>query len=592
MKRFTGPEKNRIRAFGRALRISAVLCLSAALITACTPEAFNVSQAQEKTDGITSTSEAVVYTSYNYLPVGTYDSADTAILKSINADDRTVTLYNTIAAKTYTLNYDGTTYATDKYGTAMSMAQMTDGTIVDVNFYKATRQLVNIQVSPDAWIYDSVTKYDLGGINSTASIGDRTYALTKGVQVFSEGRQTDLMNIVDGDSITVAGIGYDIYSIKVSSGHGYVRLTGDEALVGGWVEIGGALITKVTGPGMLLTVPEGSYTVRMYNDYSSVTQEITVERNQEVVLDCSGVTPPVETMGSILFHVTPEHATLALDGVVQDISRVVKAEYGVHQIEVYASGYDTLSRYVNVGTELSEITINLDESIAYTSGNSSGYSLEDLLKTLSGNTVSGNSAGKKTTSGNSTSGNTTSGNKSQVKTASGKNRVYINAPEGVEVYVDGLYAGLTPMSFKKTAGSHTIVLKKSGYETRSYTVYLYDDGEDMSISFSELEKISSSDDNGGANDQTDTGNEGNGGGGSSGGNDNTEDQGDDSGDEQENPQDPGSGDTGGDSGDGSDDSGDDNDDGDTEIPGDPEGDDPTGDDDPGGVQDPDDTGGE
>ena len=568
------------------LRVSAILCLSAAVITACTPEAFNVGQAQEKTDEITSTSEAVVYTSYNYLPVGTYDSADTAILKSINADDRTVTLYNTVAAKTYTLNYDGTTYATDKYGTVMSMAQMTEGTIVDVNFYKATRQLVNIQVSPDAWIYDSVTRYDLGGINSTASIGDRTYALTKGVQVFSEGRQTDLMNIVDGDSITVSGIGYDIYSIKVSSGHGYVRLTGDDALVGGWVEIGGTLITRVTEPGMLLTVPEGSYTVRMYNDYSSVTQEITVERNQEVILDCSGVTPPVETMGSILFHVTPEHATLTLDGVVQDISRIVKAEYGVHQIEVYASGYDTLSRYVNVGTELSEITINLDESIAYTSGNSSGYSLEDLLKTLSGNTVSGNSTGKKTTSGNSTSGNTTSGNK-PVKTTSGKNRVYINAPEGVEVYVDGLYAGLTPMSFKKTAGSHTIILKKSGYETRSYTVYLYDDGEDMSISFSELEKIGSSDDN--SKDQSDTGNNDNGGGGGSGGNDNTEDPGDDSGDNTDNPQDPGSDDTGDDTGGGS---GDNNDDEDTGNPDDPGGEDPGDNDDPGGISDPDETGDE
>ena len=586
MKRIIRSEKNKIRSFGRMLRVSAILCLSAAVITACTPEAFNVGQAQEKTDEITSTSEAVVYTSYNYLPVGTYDSADTAILKSINADDRTVTLYNTVAAKTYTLNYDGTTYATDKYGTVMSMAQMTEGTIVDVNFYKATRQLVNIQVSPDAWIYDSVTRYDLGGINSTASIGDRTYALTKGVQVFSEGRQTDLMNIVDGDSITVSGIGYDIYSIKVSSGHGYVRLTGDDALVGGWVEIGGTLITRVTEPGMLLTVPEGSYTVRMYNDYSSVTQEITVERNQEVILDCSGVTPPVETMGSILFHVTPEHATLTLDGVVQDISRIVKAEYGVHQIEVYASGYDTLSRYVNVGTELSEITINLDESIAYTSGNSSGYSLEDLLKTLSGNTVSGNSTGKKTTSGNSTSGNTTSGNK-PVKTTSGKNRVYINAPEGVEVYVDGLYAGLTPMSFKKTAGSHTIILKKSGYETRSYTVYLYDDGEDMSISFSELEKIGSSDDN--SKDQSDTGNNDNGGGGGSGGNDNTEDPGDDSGDNTDNPQDPGSDDTGDDTGGGS---GDNNDDEDTGNPDDPGGEDPGDNDDPGGISDPDETGDE
>ncbi len=362
-----------------------------------------------------------------------------------------------------------------------------------------------MQVSPDAWSYDSVTRYDLGGINSTATIGDRTYALTKGVQVFSEGRQTDLMNIVDGDAITVSGIGYDIYSIRVSSGHGYVRLTHDEALIGGWVEIGGTLITKISEPGMLLTVPEGTYNVRMYNDNSSVTQEITVNRNEEVVLDCSGVTAPVETYGQILFHVTPETATLSLDGVSQDISHVIKAEYGIHQIEVSAPGYDTLSRYVNVGTELSEITINLEESVAYTSGNSSDdfwdrlwRSISDNARKVSGNSASANSASGNKTSGNAASGNKASGNKTSgnkttdnkpVKTVAGYNRVYVYSPEGVEVYLDGAYVGLTPLNFKKTPGSHTLVLKKSGYVTRSYTVYMFDDAEDMCISFSDLEKI-------------------------------------------------------------------------------------------------------
>ncbi|MCR5594555.1 MAG: PEGA domain-containing protein [Lachnospiraceae bacterium] len=482
-------------------------------LTGCTPEAFNIGQAEEiSTDEGTdlqsvissgdttvtpaqasSSSEAVVYTTYNYLPVGTYDSADTAILKSVDHEAHTVTLYNTIAAKSYTLNFDGTTYASDKYGTTMSMEQMTEGTIVNVNFYKANKQLVNIQVSPDAWTYEEVTRYDLGGINSTATIGDRTYALTKGVQVFSDGKQTDLMNIVDGDTITVSGIGSDIFSIKINSGHGYVRLTQDEALIGGWVEVGETLITKISEPGMLLTVPEGNYSVRMYNDNSSVTQEINVERNQEVVLDCSGVTAPIETIGSIIFHITPDTAVLSMDGEIKDTTGIVKAQYGVHEIEVSASGYDTLRRYVNVGTELAEITINLDETVSYTSGNSSlSYNLTGSGNSSSSNSsVSGNKASANSSSSNSSSSNSSSSNKSTVVTSK-YNRVYIYYPEEVEVYVDGVYAGLTPMSFKKQAGSHTIILKKSGYVTRSYTIYLYDDGEDMSISFSALEKESTS----------------------------------------------------------------------------------------------------
>ncbi|MBQ9333929.1 MAG: PEGA domain-containing protein [Lachnospiraceae bacterium] len=508
MKKDHSKYKSNIRNAAAAFAMGVV---SAVILTGCTPEAFNIGQAAEGGSDSATVSDAVIYSSYSYLPVGTYDSADTAILKTINEEDRTITLYNTLAAKTYTLNYDGTTYASDKYGTTMSMAQMTEGTIVNVNFYKATKQLVNIQISPDAWTYEDITRFDLGGINSTATIGDRTYALTKGVQVFSEGRQTDLLSIVDGDTITVSGIGYDIYSIKVNSGHGYVRLNNDEALVGGWVEIGGTLITQISEPGMLLTVPEGTYTVRMYNDNSSVTQEIHVERNQEIILDCSGVTAPEETIGRIIFHLTPDNATLTMDGTVRDTSGIINAEYGVHEIVVSAPGYDTLSRYVNVGNELSEISIILDETKTYISDNSSNTVWDNLFgnnKTGSGNSSSGNSASRNSTSGNASSANSASANKKTV-TANGYNRVYIYYPDSVEVYVDGIYAGLTPMSFKKTAGSHTIILKKAGYETRSYTIYLYDDKEDMSISFSELEAVSTgSSDTSGSSSGSGTGTDG------------------------------------------------------------------------------------
>lgn len=470
--------------------LTIALLSSLLLFTGCTSEANSISMAMEKDafDMEESGDLVNVNTSYYYLPVGTYDSADTAILQSIDEKAGTVTLYNTVAAKTYTLSYDGTTYVSDKYGTAMSMAQLTAGTIVNVNFFKATRQLVDIQISPEAWTYDRVTKYDFGGINSTATIGDRTYALTKGVQVFSQGEQADLLNIVNGDAITVSGLGYDIYSIKVESGHGYVRLTNDEALVGGWVEIGNELITRVTEEQMLLAVPEGEYTVKMYNDTSSVTQDIIVDRNQEVVLDCSGVTAPVDVYGHILFHITPDNATLAIDGEYKNTSSVITAEYGIHQIEVSASGYDTLSRYINVGTDLAEITVNLEESRAYVSDNySSPFSETESENVNNKPSISNNAVSGNKISGNSKSGNGTSANKPATTTKG--NRVYINSPTDVEVYVDGVYAGLSPMSFKKIAGAHTIILKRSGYETRSYTIYLYDDGDDVSISFSDLEKI-------------------------------------------------------------------------------------------------------
>lgn len=518
-----------------------VLFLTAVLLSGCSSEASSISYAEEypgfKSEAIKNNNEKQVY-----LPVGTYDSADTAIIDSINTEESTITLYNTYAGRTYTLNYDGTTYISDKYGTAMTMNQLKAGQIVNVNFLKSKKQLVDIQISPEAWSYDNITKYDLNGPNSTAVIGDRTYSLAGGTRVYSQGMRTDMMGIVPGDVLTVSGIGYDIYSICVDGGHGYVRLYNEAALVGGWIEIGNQTISKVS-EGMLIAVPEGNYTVKMYNAYSSASQDIIVERNQEVILDCSTITAPEDIFGRIKFALNPPGAKLYLDGVEQNANDYVKTSYGIHQIEVEASGYDTLSKYINVGTELAEITISLNESQDLSvfdeadnstisdnntiSGNNTQISSPTTnlnaqtisgqnnynngtawiggSNNLSGLTVSGNNNTASGNAANTASGNaanTASGNNSvtgstgivenafitEVHKNPGENLVILFSPTGVEVYVDGVYKGIAPVSFVKTEGTHTITLKEQGFATTSYSVNFLNDGQDVSLSFSSLER--------------------------------------------------------------------------------------------------------
>ena len=77
---------------------------------------------------------------------------------------------------------------------------------------------------------------------------------------------------------------------------------------------------------------------------------------------------------------------------------------------------------------------------------------------------------------------------SQVVTNGAK--VYINDPADTEVYVDGKYIGIVPVGFTKKAGSIVITLRKEGHQTRSYTLELEDDNEDVNYSFSELLSIS------------------------------------------------------------------------------------------------------
>ena len=65
-------------------------------------------------------------------------------------------------------------------------------------------------------------------------------------------------------------------------------------------------------------------------------------------------------------------------------------------------------------------------------------------------------------------------------------KVNIEAPENVEVYLNGNYIGISPVSFKKEKGNHVITLRKTGYEIRSYTISVDDEEKDISYSFADL----------------------------------------------------------------------------------------------------------
>lgn len=269
------------------------------------------------------------------------------------------------------------------------------------------------------------------------------------------------MDIVNKDILTFSGIDHEIYSIKVQKGHGYLRLSNDQALVGGWIEVGNTVIQQIT-ENMLLAVPEGSYQVFLSNGNAQCTKEVTIERDKEVVLDVGDLEIIADKTGKILFSVNPSDATVNIDGEAVDISQEVELTYGIHRISLEAEGYQSLTKYIQVGSAYASISFTLEA--------------EDEEETEE---ESEDSKDNKDSENNNES--------SEVENAVTGNRVYIDGPQDVEVYLDGNYIGISPVNFKKVTGSHTITLRKTGYQAKSYTVYLYDDGQDITYSFTDLE---------------------------------------------------------------------------------------------------------
>lgn len=431
---------------------------------------------------------------------GNYDSADTAIVISKNLSESTITFQTLAIGRRYTLNYDGATTYADKYGQALSLEQIQEGEIVDVTFMRERKRLNSLQVSSDTFVKSGVEDFELSENLNYMRIGNEEFSFAEDMVVISESGVGERMDLNPVDILTIIGYDHTIHSVIVEQGHGYLRLENDSYFIGGWLEVSQRQIVPIAED-MLLAVPAGTYEVTVSHEGSSGTETITVAANEEVSLDVSKWQGEVK-FGSVIFTVTPTEAKVYIDGEQVDISGEVSLEYGIHQMIVMADGYQTISRYMKVGSEVANLNIIMEEESKETaSGNSAsqnsassnsasqnstqegGYVFVSVPDSASGNTVSGQAVTQVTPPSN------TSTSSNQVISDSAEYKVYIEAPQGVEVYVDGSYVGIAPVSFPKTEGSVVITLRRSGYQTRSYTITLDDSEKDVNYSFSELQTI-------------------------------------------------------------------------------------------------------
>ncbi len=380
---------------------------------------------------------------------GNYDSADTAIVVRTQVTSGLITLRNIEVGKNYTLEYNMDTTITNQYGELISMNQISVGEIVDVTFMKQQKWLNTIMISPTAWTYTNVSNWEMSEDYSSVQVGKDLYQLYSEVVVAGEERQKALLDLHEMDVVTLKGIGQTIYTMTVENGHGYLRLEGSDYFVGGWIEVGKEIICPIS-ENMMLTVPEGTHTVQVSKNGVGGTKQITVGQGEELKLDLSDIQGEETRIGSLVLSVYPTNATVLIDGEEVDTSEVLQCGYGVHLLTIRADGYQTIQQYLNVGQEYATIAIEMD-----------------LLTT------------------ESTSDNEL--NEDDVITPSLEGYVVrIEGPAGAEVYVDGAYMGIAPVEFAKVEGERSIILKKDGYETRTYTIQIDGEEKDIAFAFSEL----------------------------------------------------------------------------------------------------------
>ena len=168
----------------------------------------------------------------------------------------------------------------------------------------------------------------------------------------------------------------------------------------------------------------------------------------------------------------------------------IKLNYGEHVIRVSLTGYEDFAGILSIGESTSTVQISLAEETEEEEFSDFADSDEDED---SSDSSSGNvneeedyfeeedfeDSNTRLEEDESTEGTQAMG----TTEIDSEHQITIQGPEGAEVYLNGILKGTAPLSFDKEIGTHTIILSQTGYTTKSYTVEVRNDGEDITFNF-------------------------------------------------------------------------------------------------------------
>ena len=411
--------------------------------------------------------------------------------------------------KKYELNLtDETTYI-GKTGNAMVEEQLEAGDIADITASLHSGNVKSVQLV-DGFTYSGVSDYNFSINKGVFTTADVNYRIGDNTVVIKNSELVALEDIMQGDTLKISGVGHDLYAITVESGIGYVRLTGGEYFKGGIVEIG-KKISPIEDD-MLLEIPEGLYEMRVIYNNSTVKRSINVGRSEETYVNLAEFKGDLIKYGKVSFTFDPPeaHVTVKIDGEETSAMRPVELEYGIHNLVISAPGYRTIKNKIRVAQEMANLDVVLEETAASenaaeekndkkpaVSGNPPTIPSDTFKKsdtdTPSSNTGTTDRSTDNPGTAEEKTGNTVDTSTYTTTTGSTSNQLIIDSPEGAEVYFDGAYKGIVPISFTKTAGTHVVVLRKDGCKAKTYTLNLIG-VENETYSFNALQKIEADED--------------------------------------------------------------------------------------------------
>lgn len=409
------------------------------------------------------------------------------MIKSVDTEESTIVLCDLEDGGEVTLTYDVAADIRSKYGSLTYAASLQFGDIVRTE-YNGDGTLVRMQLSGEHWELHGVEEFSISA--GSLNVNDTNYRITEETVAYCEGELIAVGEVHNVDRVELCGLGTQILTIHVVKGHGSIKLINCSEFQGAKVSFKDESHILDGEPTYL--VREGKYTVSVIGEKNAAAAEVTVARNEQIVIDLyeyGGA--PVKT-AEVRFKITPFSTVLKIDGERVDYyEQDLVLTYGEHKIEAELGGYATYKAYLNVSKPYHTFQINLTERPG--TSESSGDSQDESEDSDGSSSASGEGEDESGTSENQGSddsaensdGEISGGGSDDGEETTDRRYVPIGAaggyeydteystfllePAGAVVLIDGVSLGTAPVEFEKILGTYTITLRKNGKE-KEYTV--------------------------------------------------------------------------------------------------------------------------
>lgn len=327
------------------------------------------------------------------------------IIEAMDMAEETLTLLSTSTGSIYRYPYSLTTKFLDQYGNSASWSRFVIGTAVQISNPATSGALTQVQMSDATWTYEDITRYSIDTSKNLMTIGDSNYKLLDDTVTFSNDAVSTIDTIGDSDTLRVVGLDNQIYSIVITTGHGYIKLMNTELFDGSMLQIGSKLYTRVSD-GLTIEVEEGTYTVTAANNGYGGSADYTVTRNAETVINLEDLKGEGPKYCDLSFTTSVEGASVYLDGELMALGEVKQVQYGTHSLQVVAEGYESWNKTLYVNSAKAEIVLELteeDETTEDSTTTSSSSSTDSSSSSSNSSSSSSNSSSSNSSTSSSSS---------------------------------------------------------------------------------------------------------------------------------------------------------------------------------------------